>query len=81
VSIVLRDATAWARITTPVPSVTKTDVSGIGDAAQYSGIKDNWTLSVKKGGSVIILTVAGGKDIQHERSSEESLARLALGRL
>jgi hypothetical protein len=81
VSIVLRDATAWSRIITPVPNVTKTDVSGLGDAAQYSGIQNSWTLSVKKGGSVMILTVAGGNDIQQVRSSEESLARLALGRL
>jgi hypothetical protein len=81
VSIVLRDASAWARTTAPGPGITKTDVSGIGDAAQFSGMQNIWTLSVKQGNNVIVLTVYGAKSPDQQRSSEESLVRLALKRL
>ena len=81
VSIVLRDASAWSRITTPVPNVTKTDVGGIGDAASFSSVQNRWTLSVKQGNNVIVLTVSGAKDPDQQRSAEESLAKLALKRL
>jgi hypothetical protein len=77
VSIVLHDATAWARMTAPCPRITQTNVSGLGHAAQYSGGDNVWTLSVKQGASVIVLTVYGAKDAERQRSSEESLARLA----
>jgi hypothetical protein len=83
-SIVLRDASAWARITTRGPGITKTDVSGIGDAAQFSdshGMPNFWTLSAKQGNNVIVLTVYGAKSPDQQRSSEESLARLALKHL
>jgi len=78
VSITLRDASAWARITMPGPGITKTDVSGIGDAAQFSGMQSIWTLSVKQGNNVVVLTVYGAKGPDQQRSSEESLGRLAL---
>jgi hypothetical protein len=81
VSIVLRDATAWARIIAPGPRITKTSVSGLGEAAQYSGMENVWTLSVKQGASVIVLTVYGVTGAEQQRSLEESLARLALRRL
>jgi hypothetical protein len=78
VSIVLRDASAWARTTAPGPGITKTDVTGIGDAAQFSGMQNIWTLSVKQGNNVVVLTVYGAKSPDQQRSSEESLVRLAL---
>jgi hypothetical protein len=81
VSIVQRPASAWGRIIMPVPGVTKTDVSGIGDEASLSGMQNIWTLSVKQGNSVIVLTVYGAKSPDQQRSSEESLARLALKHL
>ena len=81
VSIALRDASAWARITMPGPGITKTDVGGIGDAASFSGMQNIWTLSVKQGNNVIVLTVYGAKSPDQQRSSEESLARLALKHL
>jgi hypothetical protein len=81
VSIVLRDATAWPRITAQGPGITKTDVSGIGDAAQFSGMQNIWTLSVKQGNNVIVLTVYNAKGPDQQRSWEESLARLALRHL
>ncbi len=81
VSIVLRDASAWARITMSGPGITKADVSGIGDAASFSGMQNNWTLSVKQGNSVIVLTVNNARTPDQQRSSEESLVKLALKRL
>jgi hypothetical protein len=81
VSIVLRDASAWARITMSVPGITKTDVGGIGDAASFSGMQNIWTLSVKQGNSVIVMTVNNAKSPDQQRSSEESLVKLALKRL
>jgi len=81
VSIVERPASAWGRITMPVQGMTKTDVSGIGDAASLSGMQNIWTLSVKQGNNVIVLTVYGAKSPDQQRSSEESLARLALKHL
>jgi hypothetical protein len=65
----------------PVQGMTKTDVSGIGDAASLSGMQNIWTLSVKQGNNVIVLTVYGAKSPDQQRSSEESLARLALKHL
>ena len=81
VSIALRDASAWARTIMPVQGMTKTDVSGIGDAASLSGMQNTWTLSVRQGNNVIVLTVYGAKSPDQQRSSEESLARLALKHL
>jgi hypothetical protein len=40
-----------------------------------------WTLSVKQGNSVIVLTVYNAKTPDQQRSSEEALARLALKHL
>ena len=89
VSIVLRDATAWARITASVPGITKTSVSGLGEAASISGLDEAahpgqenvLTLSVKQGSTVIVLTVYGVKGSERQRTLEESLARLALQNL
>lgn len=81
VSIALRDASAWPRITMPGPGITKTDVGGIGDAASFSGMQNMWTLSVKQGNNVVVLTINGAKNPDQQRSSEESLVRLALKRL
>jgi len=81
VSITLRDASAWARTIAPGPGIAKTDVSGIGDAAQFSGMQNIWTLSVKQGNNVVVLTVYGAKSSDQQRSSEESLVRLALKHL
>jgi hypothetical protein len=83
VSIVLRPATAWARITMPGPGITKTNVSGLGEAASFSGMDNQkfLTLSVKQGANVIVLTASGVNGTERQRSAEESLARLALPRL
>jgi hypothetical protein len=81
VSIVQRTASAWQRIIMPVQGMTKTEVSGIGDAASLSGMQNIWTLSVKQGNNVIVLTVYSAKSPDQQRSSEESLARIALKHL
>ncbi len=82
VSLVIRPASSWPRITMSFPGVTKTSVSGLGDAASLSGpVENQFTLSVKQGANVIVLTVTGVKGMEMQRSTEESLARIALGRL
>lgn len=81
VSMVMRDASAWTRITMSGPGITKTNVSGIGDAASFSGMQNTWSLSVRKGNHVIVLTVNGAKSPDQQRSSEELLARLVVKRL
>jgi hypothetical protein len=81
VSIVIRPASSWSRIIMPVPNATKTDVSGIGDAASLSGMQNIWTLSVKQGNNVIVITVYNTKTPDQQKSSEQSLAKLALKRL
>lgn len=80
-NIVIRPASSWARITMPIQGITKTDVSGIGDAASFSGMQNIWTLSVKQGSNVIVMTVMGAKTPDQQKSSEQTLARLALKRL
>jgi len=81
VSLTLRPATAWARITMPGPGITKTSVNGLGEAASVSEMQQVVTLSVKQGANVIILTVYGVNGVERQRAAEESLARLALPRL
>jgi len=83
VNIALRPAKAWASITMPGPGITKTSVSGLGEAASISSMDNQnfLTLSVKQGANVIILTVSGVNGTERQRSAEEALARLALGRL
>jgi hypothetical protein len=81
VSIVVRPASSWDRIIMPVQGATKTDISGIGDAASFSGMQNIWTLSVKRGSNIIVLTVYGAKTPDQQKSSEQSLAKLALKHL
>jgi hypothetical protein len=81
VSIVVRPASAWARTILPVQGMTKTDVSGIGDAASLSGMQNIWTLSVKQGNNVLVLTVYNTKTPDQQKSSEQALAILAIKRL
>jgi hypothetical protein len=67
VSVVQLPASAWGRIIMPVQGY----VSGIGDAVSLSGMQNLWTLSVKQGNNVIVLTVYGAKSPDQQRSSEE----------
>jgi hypothetical protein len=81
VSVVVRPASSWSRIILPVQGVTKTDVGGIGDAASLSGMQNIWTLSVKQGSNVLVITVYNTKPPDQQKTSEQSLAKLALKRL
>jgi hypothetical protein len=80
VSIVVQDASIWPRTIAPSTILKKESVSGIGDAASFSGSQNQWTLSVKQGNNVLIVKVYNGTPDQ-QRASEQSLARLALKRL
>jgi hypothetical protein len=79
-SIILRDASIWERTIAPSTILKKESVSGIGDAASFSGSQNQWTLAVKKGNDVFILKVYNGTPDQ-QRASEQTLAKLALKRL
>jgi hypothetical protein len=81
VILILGDASTWSQITAPSPGVTKNEVSGIGDAAFFGGGFGTWTLTVKRGNDVISLVVIGAKIPDLQKSSEQSLAKLALKRL
>lgn len=91
VTLTLKDAkdpSRWARVTMPVPGMTKSSISGLGDAAQITvavesgNAKDAYaTLSVKRGANIITLGVYGPKDPNQQSALEQSLARLVLGRL
>lgn len=67
----------------PSPGITKTSISGLGEAVSLSGLDKEsiLTLSVKQGANVIVLTVYGVNGTEQQRSLEESLARIALPRL
>jgi hypothetical protein len=79
-SIILRDASIWERTIAPSTILKKESVSGIGDAASFSGSQSQWTLSVKQGNNVLIVKAYNGTADQ-QRSSEQALAKLALKRL
>ena len=91
VTLTLKDAkdpSRWARVTMPIPGMTKTIISGLGDAAQITVAVENGnandayaTLSVKQGVNIITLGVYGPKDPNQQSALEQSLARLVLGRL
>jgi len=81
VILMLGDASTWSQIAAPAPNITKTDVSGIGDAAFFGGGFGTWTLTVKQGNDVISLVVIGAKTPDLQNSSEQTLAKLALKRL
>jgi hypothetical protein len=81
VILMLGDASAWSQIIAPAPHITKTEVSGIGDAAFFGGGFGTWTLTAKQGNEVISIVVIGAKTPDLQKSSEQSLAKLALKRL
>ena len=83
-----KDPSVWARVTTPVPGMTKSPISGLGDAAQVTiagdsgnGKHANATLSVKHGADILTLGINGPQGADKQSELEQSLARLVLKRL
>ena len=77
-------ASGWSKIKIPLPGVTKTPVSGLGDDAIYSTLgpaaKQYVTLSVKKGNTAYLFKVYG-PTVTEQMTMEKTLAGNVLGKL
>ena len=86
VSVSLWDGSAsgWGKIKTPLPGVTKTSVSGLGDDAIFSTLgpadKQFVTLSVKKGNTAYLFKVYG-PTVTEQMTMEKTLAGDVLAKL
>jgi hypothetical protein len=80
VTLSLWDGGKWDQMKAPLPGMTKTPVSGLGDDAVFTAMGPDakfTTLSVKKGGTVYTFKVYG-VDAPKQRSTEQALAANAL---
>lgn len=77
-------ASGWAKIQMPLPGVTKTAVSGLGDDALFSTLgpaaKQFVTLSVKKGSTAYLFKVYG-PTVTEQMTMEKTLAGNVLAKL
>jgi hypothetical protein len=81
VTVSLWDAQAFAGMKTPLPGVTKTPVSGVGDEAVYATIAGLTTLSVKKGKVAFVVRIYGVPGQAKQMAMEKSLALDILAKL
>jgi hypothetical protein len=81
VTLALWPATAWARMKTPLPNTTNTEVNGLGEDAFYAVTGPFTSLSVEKGDAAFILRVYGIHDPQKQRAVERSLASNVLAQM
>lgn len=80
-SVSLWDATNWEKFKTPLPGMTRTPVSGLGDDAFFSTggtSKQLTTLTVKKGTTALIFHIYGVETVSDQMSMEQTLAGEAL---
>ena len=61
-TLTVSSADQWAMMKTPLPNITKTAASGIGDDAFFTTVGTLTTLSVKKGTTVIVVHIYGVPD-------------------
>lgn len=77
-------ASGWGKIKMPLPGVTKTSVSGLGEDAIFSTLgpaaKQFVTLSVKKGGTAYLFKVYG-PTVTEQMTMEKTLAGNVLAKL
>ena len=77
-------ASGWAKIKMPLPGVTKTAVSGLGDDALFSILgteaKQFVTLNVKKGSTAYLFKVYG-PTVTEQMTMEKTLAGNVLAKL
>jgi hypothetical protein len=71
----------FAAMKAPLPNVTKTSASGIGDDAVFSTIGAFTTLSVKKGGAVFLVKAYGVPDQAKQEAIEKTLAGDVIAKL
>jgi hypothetical protein len=72
---------AFAGMKTPLPRVTKTPVSGVGDDAVYATVGSLTTLSVKKGKVAFVVRIYGVPGQDKQMAIEKSLALDILAKL
>jgi hypothetical protein len=75
------DPGGFAAMKAPLPNVTKSFVSGIGDDAVYANVGGFTSLSVKKGGSVFLVKVYGVPDEGKQKDIEKTLAGEVIAKL
>jgi hypothetical protein len=85
VTLSLWDGSKWDRMKTPVPGMSRTPVSGLGDDAFYTTLgpasgKQIATLSVKKGSTAYLIKVYG-PNVTDQMSMEKALAGNVLAHL
>jgi hypothetical protein len=84
ITLSLWDGSGWEGMKAPLPGVTKTPVSGLGDDAIFSTLgsaaKQYVTLSVKKGGTAYLFKVYG-PTVTEQMSIEKALAGNVLANL
>ena len=85
VTLSLWDGSKWDQMKTPVPGMSRTAVSGLGDDAFYTTMgpasgKQTATLSVKKGSTAYLIKVYG-PNVTDEMSMEKALAGNVLANL
>lgn len=78
VTVSLWDGSKWDRMKTPVPGMSRTPVSGLGDDAFYTTLGSASghqiaTLSVKKGSTAYLIKVYG-PNVTDQMSMEKTLA-------
>ena len=77
----ISDAAVWETMKTPLPGVTKTSTSGIGDDAFYTAVSTLTTLAVKKGRTVFTVRIYGVHEQSNQMAMEKTLAGNVLARL
>lgn len=82
VELTLITPESFAAGKTPIPKMTKTPVSGLGDDAYYADGYTLVSLSVKKGGTAFVILVKFGPwSTDQKKAMEKTLAQDALARL
>jgi len=81
VTLVFYGADAWSGMTANFARVTRTTVSGLGDAAVYSTVGNLTTLSVKRGRTVFALRLYGIDGAEKQMAVERALALAVLGKI
>ena len=74
VTVSLWPGSGWAKMQLPLPGVTKSSVSGIGDGAMLASVGGFTSLSVLKGSTVFIVKIYGIPGDDKQASMERTLA-------
>lgn len=73
-TVQFESADGYEKSKTPLPGITKTAASGIGDDAFYTTVASLTTLTVKKGKEVFVVRLYGVPGADKQKAMEKSLA-------